>query len=216
MDAKKIPTDDDYIDPTDYEYFTRKHFQKAWAFTFPDHPKGEDNFKRDTDGLYSDPVVRAAYAMWKAAKEGTTTDTSPKRTPFDYTRAESLYISQRAGVHDENGNLTQGYMDWATWAPSVSEFRFDYKQFIFVVVRKGIHRGTGVETWAVQDTFGSCLSIEGEWVTEPSPSSRTNKWLAEHRFTDFASACAAGKKAFEEMVAEYERPDPDDVPEASS
>lgn len=41
------------------------------------------------------------------------------------------------------------------------------------------YRGRGL--WGV--VFGSqCLGTDGEWAWEPSPSSREDGWLAEHRF----------------------------------
>lgn len=35
-----------------------------------------------------------------------------------------------------------------------------------------------------------CLSIDGEWVHEPMPSSKTQAWLDEHRFATVESAAA--------------------------
>jgi|GEM_PF-3797544 len=206
MGIEKTPaSEQEYIDPKDDQYFDRKYFQLDWAYTFPDHPKGEDNFKRDPDGLYSDPVVRAAFALWREGRRTKNADGTQKRPKlWDYTPAESLYISQRAGIYDEDCHLTHAYMSWETWAPDVSEFRFDYKEFIFVVVQKGVNRSSNAVTWAVRDTFGSCLSLAGEWVEELSPSSRTAEWLAAHRFTSHEEAYNAGKKAFDEMVREYE------------
>lgn len=40
----------------------------------------------------------------------------------------------------------------------------------------------GMERWAVRNG-SNCLSAAGEWGYEPIPSSRTDEWLAEHRFT---------------------------------
>jgi len=42
-------------------------------------------------------------------------------------------------------------------------------------------RGPG-DLWAVTTIFGACLSSEGEWDYEPSPSNRTDEWKATHRF----------------------------------
>lgn len=42
-----------------------------------------------------------------------------------------------------------------------------------------VYRGKG--KWAVvQDEL--CMSVDGEWLYEPIPSSRTNEWLVRHRF----------------------------------
>lgn len=45
----------------------------------------------------------------------------------------------------------------------------------------------GAERWAVRN-MSRCLSAAGEWIHEPIPSSRTNEWLAEHRFTRHQAA----------------------------
>jgi hypothetical protein len=42
-------------------------------------------------------------------------------------------------------------------------------------------RGKG--RWAVLDPRGFCLGHDGEWDYEPMNSSRTEEWLAEHRFS---------------------------------
>lgn len=206
MEVKKTLLTEQPIDPADNGYFDRKYFQQDWARTFPDHPKGEDNFKRTSSGMYEDPVVRAAFALWQEGRRTTDQYGNPKRSG-NYTSAESVYIAQRAGIYDEDGHLTNVFTSWETWVPAVSEFRFDYKEFIFVVVQKGVNRNTQATTWAVRDTFGSCLSLTGEWVEEPSPSSRTAEWLAAHRFTNPEEAYNAGKKAFEELVRSYEQDD---------
>lgn len=39
----------------------------------------------------------------------------------------------------------------------------------------------GLGTWAVC-RMGSCLGISGEWDREPTPSSRDDDWLEDHRF----------------------------------
>ena len=39
----------------------------------------------------------------------------------------------------------------------------------------------GKDQWAVC-RFGECLGTDGEWDYEPSTSSRTEEWLATHRF----------------------------------
>ena len=56
-------------------------------------------------------------------------------------------------------------MDASTWTLSV-EYR-------------------GADRWAVLARAGSrtCLSRDGEWEWEISPSERTGEWLAEHRFS---------------------------------
>lgn len=39
----------------------------------------------------------------------------------------------------------------------------------------------GVKLYGVKN-LGRSLSRDGEWDNEPSPSNRTDEWLAEHRF----------------------------------
>ncbi len=47
--------------------------------------------------------------------------------------------------------------------------------------------------WAVR-WQGDCLSVDGEWEWEPSPSNRTDDWLARHRYATASDALAALKK----------------------
>lgn len=49
------------------------------------------------------------------------------------------------------------------------------------------------DLWAVA-WMGRCLGADGEWDYEPIPSSRTDEWLAEHRF-DLATAQRLAKQA---------------------
>ena len=49
------------------------------------------------------------------------------------------------------------------------------------VVDRGDHSGRGEGRWAVTH-HGECLSDSGRWDVEPSPSHRTDTWLAHHRF----------------------------------
>jgi hypothetical protein len=57
------------------------------------------------------------------------------------------------------------------------DFTFvDKHSWVLTVVDGGSDYG-----WAVR-RGASCLSRSGEWAYEPSPSSRTDEWLAEHRF----------------------------------
>lgn len=46
---------------------------------------------------------------------------------------------------------------------------------------KVAYRGEG--RWAVT-RFGECLGADGTWDYEPNPSSRTEEWLATHRFDE--------------------------------
>lgn len=50
------------------------------------------------------------------------------------------------------------------------------------------------ESWAVL-WRGMCLSKSGNYTHEPQPSSRTEKWLAEHRFSSASEAAAAALAA---------------------
>lgn len=53
-------------------------------------------------------------------------------------------------------------------------------------------RGRGL--WAVTDDGGRCLNANGEWVWEPQVSSRTDAWIAGHRF-DLDTALRLAKEA---------------------
>lgn len=45
----------------------------------------------------------------------------------------------------------------------------------------------GGESYAVVNRFRQCLSVDGKWSHEPMPSSRTERWIAAHRF-DYQTA----------------------------
>lgn len=49
------------------------------------------------------------------------------------------------------------------------------------------------DKWAVVLRDTRCLSVDGTWNYEPSPSSRTEEWKAAHRFT-FDEAIRLAKK----------------------
>jgi hypothetical protein len=53
------------------------------------------------------------------------------------------------------------------------------------------HRGRGL--WAVC-WFGRCLTADGDWDFEPSPSGREDDWLAAHRF-DLQTALRLAREA---------------------
>lgn len=46
----------------------------------------------------------------------------------------------------------------------------------------------GTFLWAVRDSFKNCLSKSGEWDYEHLPRSRTDDWIAHHRFESAAEA----------------------------
>jgi hypothetical protein len=54
-----------------------------------------------------------------------------------------------------------------------------------------IHRvSQAPEAWAVRRDM-DCLALDGTWSYEPMPSSRTEEWLARHRFTSAEAAAHA-------------------------
>ena len=54
-----------------------------------------------------------------------------------------------------------------------------------------IHRASQApEAWAVRRDM-DCLALDGTWSYEPMPSSRTEEWLARHRFTSAEAAASA-------------------------
>ena len=61
-----------------------------------------------------------------------------------------------------------------------------------VAIESRGHNG-GPELWAVT-WMGRCLDAHGAWDYEPIPSSRTDDWLAEHRF-DFQTALRLARQA---------------------
>lgn len=56
--------------------------------------------------------------------------------------------------------------------------------------------------WAVR-YHGDCLSTSGEWDDEPMPSSRTEEWLATHRFP-LAEALRMAHAQAEQIIAEWQ------------
>jgi hypothetical protein len=53
----------------------------------------------------------------------------------------------------------------------------------------------GTYLWAIRDSFKNCLGKGGEWDYEPFPSSRTESWLAQHRFDSADAAIDAARAA---------------------
>lgn len=56
----------------------------------------------------------------------------------------------------------------------------------------------GVSGWAVR-RLSECLGADGEWDYEPSPSSRTDEWIATHRF-DLETALDLAQKAAPRVI----------------
>ncbi len=52
----------------------------------------------------------------------------------------------------------------------------------------------GKNRWAVTDGDMHCLNSDSEWVYEPQTSSRTEEWIAAHRF-DLETALRLAKEA---------------------
>lgn len=55
----------------------------------------------------------------------------------------------------------------------------------------------GTYLWAVRDGFKQCLSKSGEWDYEPFPSSRTDEWLDQHRFSSAGEAIDHARRRIE-------------------
>jgi hypothetical protein len=64
-------------------------------------------------------------------------------------------------------------------------------------------RGGG--RWAVLKRVGQCLGSDGRFVYEPSPSNRTDEFLAAHRF-GLDEALALARRAAPEVVVNGMRP----------
>ena len=70
-----------------------------------------------------------------------------------------------------------------------------------------IHRASQApEAWAVRRDM-DCLALDGTWSYEPMPSSRSEEWLARHRFTSAEAAANAIPLAFLAIATEPEAPD---------
>lgn len=58
--------------------------------------------------------------------------------------------------------------------------------------------------------YNNCLSLDGEWEIEPSPSNRSKEWLENHRFSTFKEAAEALVNAdFSEFDLERKLPSTD-------
>lgn len=98
----------------------------------------------------------------------------------------------------DNGNLMMASA-YTIVGPDFERNPIDYIE----VVRTGELQRRGrfvvsvldVDVWAIRRGAGACLSRDGKWVREPQPSSRTDEWLAEHRFTLEEATILAERKA---------------------
>lgn len=63
-----------------------------------------------------------------------------------------------------------------------------------IIVERCVQRD-GSFLWAVRDWYRNCLSKSGEWDDEPFPSSRTDDWIAQHRFESAAEAIGHGRRS---------------------
>src|SRR5690606_16891884 len=109
-------------------------------------------------------------------------------------RAEFEAFASKHGLCvTEDGDLYRSHdVDWLwkAWqarAALQSQDREDAE-----VTAYALPNGTTVERtmqrdgsflWAVRDGLKKCLSKSGEWDYEPFPSSRTEEWLDQHRFS---------------------------------
>jgi hypothetical protein len=59
----------------------------------------------------------------------------------------------------------------------------------------------GSRRWAVRYR-GLCLSRKGEWEYEMQPSSRSQRWLTQHRWAAVKKAQEAAEKAREKLLEE--------------
>lgn len=85
--------------------------------------------------------------------------------------------------------MTEIHTDVVKVAVSLLPLDHDASSYYTVMVE---YRGPG--RWAVT-RHGNCLSRSGEWDYESMPSSRTDDWLAEFRFTYDEAIEAAAKVA---------------------
>lgn len=131
----------------------------------------------------------------------TKTDAEQLRAEFEawYRTEFSEDISDSTFIYYESCNRYQRpYIDrmWATYqagrAALQSQDREDAEVTAYALpsgisVERSMQRD-GSYLWAVRDGFKKCLSKNGEWDYEPFPSSRTDEWLAAHRFTSASEA----------------------------
>lgn len=82
----------------------------------------------------------------------------------------------------------------------VSAYTLDATETIGRVISVERTKADG-SAWAVR-CDGSCLRVIGGWCYEPMPSSRTDKFLAKHRFASAEAAIAAAQEAIQRWAAE--------------
>jgi hypothetical protein len=64
------------------------------------------------------------------------------------------------------------------------------KEKLFEPVRIDRVKGFDGTRYAIRQG-GACMNAQGDWEWEPIPSSRTDEWLAEFRFTTWLDAANA-------------------------
>ena len=64
----------------------------------------------------------------------------------------------------------------------------------YIRVERAVQRD-GAPLWAIRRDGDGCLSKSGSWDWEPQPSSRTDKWLLLHRWSDRDEAIVAALAA---------------------
>jgi hypothetical protein len=70
----------------------------------------------------------------------------------------------------------------------------DYRAYSPVTIRRMVSPSYEGVRYAVRRAT-ACLSVEGRWEYEPSPSRRTDEFYDAFRFRTFADAVAAARKA---------------------
>jgi hypothetical protein len=96
-------------------------------------------------------------------------------------------------MSDNNASIVDGVHMRVTevTVSAVPETNINHGHFSIAVA----WRGPG-DVYAVI-RFGQCLATDGTWDYEPNPSSRTDEWIATHRFPyDQAVALAATAAQF--------------------
>lgn len=79
------------------------------------------------------------------------------------------------------------------------DFHDAYNFDVVVEYRGPMEVGGDPDRWAVMSHIGSCLSDDGTWDYEPSPSNRTDGWKQRHRFP-LEKALELAKQAAPDVV----------------
>ena len=106
------------------------------------------------------------------------------------TSAEKSAMLDQPGVAGKR--IAAAYSRPLVEAPAARAIAFEVAPGVQVELAR---QKDGSELWAVRDQIGNCLSVSGDWLAEPAPSSRDDAFLRECRFATTSAAIEAARIA---------------------